>query len=39
VDRTNGKRQWDYATTSPNIGRVRTLSTGTDLNGEPYSTY
>ena len=37
VDRTTGNREWRYETTSPNVGRVRSLSTGTSLDGKPYS--
>ncbi len=39
VDRTNGRRQWNYCTTPPNVGRVLSLSTGTSLDGEPYATF
>lgn len=39
VDRINGRREWDYSATPPNVGRVRSLSTGTSLDGEPYSTF
>lgn len=39
VDRTLGERTWDYCTTAPGVGTVHSLSTGTDLDGEPYSGY
>jgi len=39
LDRTTGKREWDYGTTTPTVGRVRSLSTTVSLDNEPYSTY
>jgi type II secretory pathway pseudopilin PulG len=39
VDRTTGKREWYYQTTPPRVGYVRSLSTGTSLNGTPYAQF
>jgi len=39
VDRTTGKREWYYETSPPRIGYVRSMSTGTSLNGRPYSEF
>jgi len=39
VDRTSGKREWYYQTTPPRVGYVRSMSTGTSLNGTPYSQF
>lgn len=39
VDRTTGRREWYYGTTPPNVGVVRSLSTGTSLSGKPYSEF
>jgi prepilin-type N-terminal cleavage/methylation domain-containing protein len=37
MDRATGRREWDYSTTPPYVGRVRSLATGITLDGEPYS--
>jgi type II secretory pathway pseudopilin PulG len=39
VDHTTGERTWDYSTTPPNVGAVRSLNTNEDLDGVPYSDY
>lgn len=39
IDRTTGKREWFYGTTPPNVGVVRSLSTGISLSGKPYSEF
>lgn len=39
VDRTTANREWSYSTTAPNVGAVHSVSTGTSLEGEPYSSY
>jgi type II secretory pathway pseudopilin PulG len=39
IDRSTGLRTWGYTTTAPNVGAVHSLSTGTSLDGEPYSLF
>jgi len=39
IDRTTGERTWYYETRPPNVGRVRSLSTGISIDGRPYSQF
>ena len=39
MDRATGRRTWEYFTTVPDVGRVRSLARGVSLNAEPYSTW
>ncbi|HJN15106.1 MAG TPA: prepilin-type N-terminal cleavage/methylation domain-containing protein [Armatimonadota bacterium] len=39
IDRTTGRRDWDYSTRKPTVGAVHSLNANTSLDGVPYSTY
>jgi len=39
LDRVTGKREWSYETQPPHVGAVHSLSTGTSIDGTPYSEF
>jgi len=39
IDRTTGRRDWDYSTRTPTVGAVHSLNTNTSMDGMPYSAF